>query len=123
MRELTTHFYLIEPEDLADALRMGENTFIPQTARHISCIGKVVYSQSPSQSDAGTKYSHTFRGVTEDSSVMRFNGNRAYIGIILSDGRVSILGSADEAPLITVTPNPGVFVLETSFDTVQPIEL
>ena len=120
MTDISTHFCLIEPALIRDEMLLGSEIYKPHASPEFQCNSKVIFDQQPEQSDAGTSWSQTFRGVTADSSVMDWNNRRAYIGIFRTDGSLLIIGSPTEAPLITVTPNVGVFVTEASFETVSP---
>ena len=120
MTDISTHFCLIEPALIRDEMLLGSEICKPHSSPEFQCNSKVIFDQQPEQSDAGTSWSQTFRGVTSDSSVMDWNNRRAYIGIFRTDGSLLIIGSPTEAPLITVTPNIGVFVAEATFETVSP---
>lgn len=120
MNDISNHFCFIEPELIRDHLLLGHEIYKPHISPEFRCNSKVIFDQQPEQSDAGTSWTQTFRGVTVDSSVMDWNNRRAYIGIYRTDGSLLIIGSSTETPLITVTPNVGVFVAETSFETVSP---
>lgn len=120
MNEISTHFCLIEPDMIREELLLGLEINKPHAAPEFQCNSKVIFDQQPEKSDAGTSWSQTFRGVTPDSSIMEWNGRRAYIGVFRTDGSLIIIGSPTEVPLITVTPNVGVFVAESTFETVSP---
>ena len=120
MNDISTHFCLIEPDMIREQLLLGSEIHKPHTSPEFQCNSKVIFDQQPEQSDAGISWSQTFRGVTSHSSVMSWNNRRAYIGIFRTDGSLLVIGSPTEVPLITVTPNVGTFVVETSFETVNP---
>ena len=120
MTDISTHFCLIEPALIRDEMLLGSDIYKPHASPEFQCNSKVIFDQQPEQSDAGTSWSQTFRGVTADSSVMDWNNRRAYIGIFRTDGSLLIIGSPTEAPFITVSPNVGVFVAEATFETVSP---
>lgn len=120
MNDISTHFCLIEPNLIKEDLRLGSQIYKPHSSPQFQCNSKVIFDQHPEKSDAGTSWSQTFRGVTPDSSIMEWNGRRAYIGVFRTDGSLIIIGSPTEVPLITVTPNVGVFVVESTFETVNP---
>lgn len=120
MNDISTHFCLIEPNLIKEDLRLGSQIYKPHSSPQFQCNSKVIFDQHPEKSDAGTSWSQTFRGVTPDSSIMEWNGHRAYIGVFRTDGSLIIIGSPTEVPLITVTPNVGVFVVESTFETVNP---
>ncbi len=120
MNDISTHFCLIEPDMIHEDLLLGLEINKPHAVPEFQCNSKVIFDQQPEKSDAGTSWSQTFRGVTPDSSIMEWNGRRAYIGVFRTDGSLIIIGSPTEVPLITVTPNVGVFVAESTFETVSP---
>ena len=120
MNDISSHFCLIEPDMIREDLLLGATIYKPHSSPEFQCNSKVIFDQQPEQSNAGTSWRQTFRGVTADNSVMSWNNRRAYIGIFRTDGSLLIIGSPTEAPLITVTPNVGVFVAEASFETVSP---
>ena len=121
MNDVSNQFCLISPELIKDDLLMSAQISKPDDSPRFLCSSKIIFDQQPGQSDAGTSWSQTFRGVTADSSVMSWNNRRAYIGIFRTDGSLLVIGSPTEAPLITVTPNVGVFVAEATFETVSPV--
>ena len=120
MNDISTHFCLIEPDLISEQLLLGSKISKPHSSPEFQCNSKVIFDQQPEQSDSGTSWSQTFRGVSTDRKLMTWNGRRAYIGIYRTDGTLIIVGSATEVPLITVTPYVGVFVVESSFETVSP---
>ena len=120
MNDISTHFCLIEPDMIHEQLLLGSEVTKPFSSPEFQCNSKIILDQQPQLSDAGTSWSQTFRGVTAESKVMTWNNRRAYIGIFRTDGSLLIIGSPTEAPMITVTPNVGVFVAEASFETVSP---
>lgn len=120
MNDISTHFCLIEPDLIKDDLLLGLEINKPHAVPEFQCNSKVIFDQQPQQSDAGSSWSQTFRGVTADSSVMEWNNRRAYIGIFRTDGSILVIGSPTEAPLITVTSNVGVFVAQATFESIRP---
>ena len=120
MNDISTHFCLIEPDLISEQLLLGSKISKPHTSPEFQCNSKVIFDQQPEQSDSGTSWSQTFRGVSSDKRLMEWNGRRAYVGIYRTDGSLIIIGSPTEVPLITITPNVGVFVAETSFETITP---
>lgn len=120
MNDISNQFCLIEPKLIKEDLLLGSQIDKPDSSPRFQCNSKVIFDQQPEKSDAGTSWSQTFRGVTPDSSIMEWNGRGAYIGVFRTDGSLIIIGSATEVPLITVTPHVGVFIVESSFETVSP---
>lgn len=120
MNDISTQFCLIKPELIREDLLVGREIYKPHISPRFLCNSKIVFDQTSEQKDAGTSWTQTFRGVCSDKSLMDWNWFRAYIGIYRTDGSLIIMGSATEVPLITVTPHVGVFVVESSFDSVVP---
>ena len=120
MNDISTQFCLIKPELIREDLLVGREIYKPHISPRFLCNSKIVFDQTPEQKDAGTSWTQTFRGVCSDKSLMDWNWFRAYIGIYRTDGSLIIIGSATEVPLITVTPHVGVFVVESTFDSIAP---
>lgn len=123
MRALSTHFLIIPEQLISEALKLGGKISKPVGSREFSCTSKVIFSQTSSPDESGTSYSQTFRGVTKDVSALEFNGARAYLGLIFTDGSIEVIGSAQEAPMLSVTPYEGAMVVELSFSATSPIIL
>ena len=120
MNDISTQFCLIQPELIKDDLLMLAEIHRPADSPRCLCNSKIIFDQVLQESDSGLSWSQTFRGVSSDKDLMNWNGRRAYIGIYRTDGSLIIIGSATEVPLITVTPHVGVFVVESTFETVVP---
>lgn len=120
MNDISTQFCLIQPELIKDDLLMLAKINRPADSPRFLCNSKIIFDQVLQESDSGLSWSQTFRGVSSDKDLMNWNGRRAYIGIYRTDGSLIIIGSATEVPLITVTPYVGVFVVESTFETVSP---
>ena len=120
MNDISTHFCLIQPELIKDDLLMLAEINRPADSPRFLCNSKIIFDQVLQESDSGLSWSQTFRGVSSDKDLMNWNGRRAYIGIYRTDSSLIIIGSATEVPLITVTPHVGVFVVESTFETVVP---
>ena len=120
MIEITSHFVLIRPELIQEALLLQKITYIPLGAEEFACQSKVSLDQTP-QRDV---WMQRFRAVTADCSVRQHDGANRYVGVIMSDGSIRIIGSPGEAPIITVTPgDQGMSVVETTFETTEPLDL
>ena len=120
MKDISTQFCLIEPELIKEELMMSAEISRPAASPRFLCNSKIIFDQALEESDSGLSWNQTFRGVSSDKDLINWNGRRAYIGIYRTDGSLIIMGSATEVPLITVTPHVGVFVVESSFDSVVP---
>lgn len=124
MKELSTHFCIIRPELIRAALSMRENICKPAVSPEFYCIRKLLVEQESEDDEPGTKWRISFRAVTKDSSVKNADSSKQYIGVYLTDGSLRIIGSADDAPYITVSPaEGGVYVVSASFDALAPIDL
>ena len=124
MIEITSHFILILPELIQSDLQLRRITYIPVGAEEFACKGKISLEQLPQSDDRGGVWTQRFRAVTDDCSIRRHDGAKRYVGVIMSDGSVRIIGAAGEAPIITVTPyDQGASVVETTFETPEPIDL
>lgn len=124
MTEISSHFILIAPERIRQDLRLRRVTYIPVDADEFACTQKISVQQSCLRDDRGDVWTVSFRAVTADCSVRRHDGTRRYVGIIMSDGSVRIIGSPGEAPILSVTPSDqGMSVVETSFDSPDPLDL
>lgn len=124
MKELSTHFCIIRPELIRANLSMKENIGKPAKSPEFYCTQKILLEQEPSTDEAGTKWTITFRAVTKDSSARNADGSKQYIGVYQTDGSLHIIGSATDAPLISVSPaEGGVYVVSASFEDVSPVEL
>lgn len=124
MKEISTHFCAIEPAQISRALLMKEEISMPANSRDFPCKGKVLFEQSPTDTEAGTKWNMTFRAVTTDKFAERLNGRRQCIGFFLSDGSLRIIGAHDAAPVLHVTPYDGsVCVVSATFESTTPLAL
>lgn len=120
MNDISNHFCLIEPDLIKDQILFDTEIRKPDSSPRFQCNSKILFDQKPKKSDSGTSWNQTFRGVTADQEVMDWNNRRAHIGIYRTDGSLLILGSSTETPLVMVTPNVGVFIVEATFETVNP---
>ena len=124
MIEITSHFVLIRPKLIQEALLLQKITYIPIGAEEFACKSKVSLDQTPQRDDRGDVWMQRFRAVTADCSVRQHDGANRYVGVIMSDGSIRIIGSPGEAPIITVTPgDQGMSVVETTFETTEPLDL
>lgn len=117
MREISNHFVLIGEGLIDPSLLMGENIAIPTGSKEYACTSRIIFDQAPSSGADGGYWTKTFRAVTADPSVIRFDGCHAFIGVILTDGSVKIIGDAYGIPLIRVTPHTGAYVVDATFQT------
>lgn len=123
MREFSTHFAIIPEDQIHSALMMGENVALPSGAREFSCTSKIIFDQSPAESESGKSWTQTFRAVTKDPEVQKYDGTKACIGVILTDGDVKIIGGAFGVPVIKVTPYTGTYVVDATLQTPRRADL
>ena len=123
MKDISYTFILVPPTAQDAFAQSGTVSQIEASGEVFKCVNKIDFSQEPSVSDSGTAWNQTFRGVTVDDTARKWNGRRAGIAIVNSDGSITKVGSADELPVLTVTPYYGAFVVSASFDTAIPAEL
>jgi hypothetical protein len=124
MNEISSHFALIAPEAITENLRLQKVTFIPATgSREFACTAPVSVDQTPSTGNSGLVWTISFSAVTPDCAIRQYSGRRFYIGVIMSDGSARIIGSAAEAPLITVTPHAQNNRVSATFKSAVPIDL
>lgn len=124
MREISNRFCLVSPEALKESLLLNDEPYIPTGTESYPCSSKIIFSQTPNDSDAGTSWAQTFRGVTLHADVYRWNGRKAFIGIIMTDGSVKYIGSYSDQPTVKVTPHErGTYVVEASFSSLKAIQL
>jgi len=114
MNEISNRFCLIAPSLIREALLMGE-AIVPDAATpRFSCVSKIVFDQTPSESDSGVAWSQTFRAITEDPAVLEFGNTRVYPAFWMTDGTLRVVGSFDFIPLISVAPYDGGRYLVTA---------
>lgn len=124
MKEISNQFCITDTESLSDAMIFNDRPFIPSAAARYSSNQKIVFNQSHKDTAAGIVWTLTFRATTQNPSVKSWHGRKAYVGFFLSDGSVRYIGTATEQPTVTVTPHPtGVYVVESTFDATDPIDL
>lgn len=117
MKEITTHFAIIDPELIRDSLALGENVSCPSRAPRFVSNRKVIFSQEHSSDDSGSLWRKSFRAVCTDPAVQRFNGASAYPAFWQSDETMVVMGGAFSVPRIIVTPSEGgVFVVTASIE-------
>ena len=80
MTDISSHFVLMEPELIREDLKNGPVTYIPVGAEDFACSGKVSFNQSSSDDDRGTVWKLSFRAVTQDCTIRRYDGRRIYVG-------------------------------------------
>lgn len=123
MKDISYTFILVREKDLDLFLQASSVRQISAVGEVFRCANKVDFSQEPSVSDSGTVWNQTFRGVTACRCSMKWNGRRAGVAIVNSDGSVTKIGNAGELPTLAVTPYYGAFVVSASFDTAVPAAL
>lgn len=124
MNEISNRFCLISPALAQGALLMGE-AIVPDAATpRFSAAGKILFDQTPSESDNGVTWSQNFRAVTSDPRVLEFKDVRIYPAFWMTDGTLRVIGSHDIAPLVSVAPyDGGRFLVTASFQASRPLDL
>jgi len=123
MTDLSSHFVLIDPELIRADLPLRRITFIPAGAERFACTGKISFEQTPSEDDRGTVWTLNFRAVTLDSSVRNYDGREMYVGLVMTDGTIRVIGTASEVPRVRVTPYAAASEVACSFESASPVDL
>ena len=123
MNEISTHFCIIEPDIIRDALFSGADVSYTHDIVAFSSKGKILFSQDHSSDNNGLSWSQTFRAVVGDRNVMNYCGRRVYVGVFRTDGTIFVIGTATETPMLVVTPHENAYVVETNFETTTPVEI
>lgn len=121
--DFSNRFHIVRPELLQEYLAFGSSPFVPEDADEYCASRPVVFSQEPQTDDHGTFWKMNFSATVTDCSVMKYNKVRAYIIFHMSDGTIRLLGTAHEAPLVTITPHAGAFSVSAIFDSPTPVSL
>lgn len=123
MNEIASRFCFIEPDDIRNRLMSGTKVELMSGWPQYPTSGKVSFSQEPGRGDNGISWEQSFRAVVTDRSVMKYNGRQCYVGVFRTDGSFFIIGSATEVPVMSITPYENAIVVETSFETTEPVEI
>jgi len=124
MTEISSHFCLIAPELISEALKLQRVTYIPSGAEEFACTAPVSINQTPTSGAAGQVWDISFTAVTDDRAIRKYNGRRFYIAILMSDGSARIIGTSSEVPMVTVEPaGQSSNRVTTSFRSAVPIDL
>ena len=119
-----SHRFHIIPQDLLSGyLKEGILPFVPEGSQEVSALGKVEFSQEPDIDDHGTSWAQNFAATSDDSSLTRWNGVRAFIAFRMTDGSVRLIGNGYGCPVITVIPHAGAVRISTEFKAFEPILL
>ena len=124
MKEIANRFCLLTPELVQDSLLMHE-LVVPDANRiQFPAIGKVLFSQSPSETDGGVVWNQTFRAVTADPAVLRYRDASLYPAFFMTDGTLRVVGSHDSVPTVTVAPyDGGRYLVQSSFQAREALIL
>lgn len=121
--DFSNRFHLVSPEQLRDYLVFGSAPFVPEGSDEYCALRPIIFSQEANTDDYGTHWKMDFSASVASSVVMKHNKTRAYVIFHMSDGSIRLLGNHQEAPLITVTPHAGAFIIAASIDCSAPIGL
>lgn len=119
--DYSNRFHIIPRTLLQDHLQFGALPYAPEGSLDLSANSPVSFSQSPESSEHGVSWRQDFSAVVDDRRAVGFSGVRAYIAFAMTDGTLRLIGSAQEAPLITVTPHAGGQRVSASFLSPEPV--
>lgn len=124
MKEIASRFCLLDPALVQDALLMHELIVPDAETIQFPSIGKVVFDQSSSKSDGGVVWNQTFRAVTADRSVLRYQDASLYPAFFMTDGTLRVVGAHDSVPTVTVAPyDQGRLLVQATFQAREPLIL
>lgn len=121
--DFSNRFHIFSPELFQNSLTFGSSPYVPEGADEAAALRPVVFSQDPQEDDNGTFWKMNFSASVADRSLMKYNKTRAYIVFHMSDGSIRMMGTPQEAPLITVTPHAGALSISAVFESTSPIAL
>lgn len=120
---ISHRFHIIPKSLLKEYLQKGILPFVPEGSHEVSALGPVIFSQEPETDDHGVSWSQSFAATSDDRSLVRWNGARAYIAFHMTDGSVRLVGNGYSCPLITVTPHAGAVRISAKFQAFEPVRL
>lgn len=124
MKEIANRFCLLAPELVQDSLLMHELVVPDANSIQFPAIGKVLFNQSPSETDGGVVWNQTFRAVTADPAVLRYRDASLYPAFFMTDGTLRVVGSHDSVPTVTVAPyDGGRYLVQSSFQAREALIL
>lgn len=123
MGSISSRFCIIEPSEIRGLLQAGEEVELTHTMDQYATSGRIQFTQEPSFGDDGCSWEQSFRAVVRQPSILKYNCSRHYLGIFRTDGSLFVIGSADLAPLIVVTPYEDALSVEATFGTAEPAEI
>lgn len=121
MKEISNHFCLINPEP--GKIYTQTLGSVPEDAVEIICSRKILFDQAPVNDADGRRWSVNISAATANPEVMEFDGSHQYVGLILTDGSVRVIGAPGFAPQISVTPHENAFAIAVKCDTLAPYNL
>ena len=123
MLDFSSHFLIVEPDLLAGITSLSSVTYIPAGGVDFACKGKVSITQTLQSDDRGPVWRISFRAVTLDNAVRAYDGREVYVGAVMTDGSIRILGDRAEAPRLEVTPYSGANLVTCSLEMPEPVDL
>lgn len=123
MKDFSSHFLLIAPSLLSGVTSLSGVTYIPTGSVNIACIGKVSLTQTLQNDERGPVWQISFRAATLDDTVKAYHASETYVGILMTDGTVRILGELTEIPRLEVTRYPGAYVVTCSYESAEQVAL
>ncbi|MBR4089619.1 MAG: hypothetical protein IKK28_01930 [Mogibacterium sp.] len=121
--DFSNRFHIFSPELLQNTLAFGSSPYVPEGADEAAALRPIVFSQEPQDDDDGTFWKMNFSASVADRSLMKYNKTRAYIVFHMNDGSIRLLGTPQEAPLITITPHAGALSISATFESAEPVTL
>ena len=104
MKEISNRFALVQHEDIKETFLQDLKPYIPEVSPEFNCLSRVTFAQSVKEGQTRV-WEQTFQAVTSDPRIAEYDGKRFVIGILLSDGSCILIGSPDQAPMLTVVPH------------------
>lgn len=121
--DISHRFHIIPKDLLKDYLQMGTLPFVPEGSHEVAALGTISFSQDPETDEHGVTWKQNFAATSDDISLIRWNGARAYIAFHMTDGSIRLIGNESECPTLTVTPHAGAVRISSEFRSFDPVLL
>lgn len=121
--DISHRFHIIPQDFLNGYLQEDIIPFVPEGSHEVAALGSVNFSQEVDSDEQGITWNQTFAATSDDTSLNRWHGTRAYIAFHMTDGSLRLIGNAYGCPLITVTPHAGAVRISAKFQAFDPIKL
>ena len=123
MKEISNHFCIIPQGAIEEQLLRGEPVVKSPAMDEYIATGKVSINQESRLGDNGLSWTVSFRAAIMRSVAIKYNGRRQYVGIVLTDGTLAVIGTVDKAPVLVVTPGERECIVEASIEMPEPLDL